>query len=161
MPSDENNINDSNTESYEKRIVSSLRRLTQKLDAHSRQLLANYDITMPQIICLDMLNEKGAMTVTVLAGMIHLSPSTTVGIIDRLEKKEFVRRTRDNLDRRSVFVDITKKGRKFIITSPHLVHNKLQDSLMRLVEREQIQIANSLDLLLLLMSKKTDNVQTP
>jgi DNA-binding MarR family transcriptional regulator len=140
---------------YEKRIIRALRQLTQELDAHSRHLLTGYDITMPQILCLDELSEKGAMTVSVLANAIHLSPSTTVGIIDRLEKKGFVKRTRDVVDRRLVFIEITDQGREFILKTPHLLHNKLHGNLRTLIEREKIQIANSLDLLLLLMSKKS------
>jgi DNA-binding MarR family transcriptional regulator len=140
---------------YEKRIVRALRQLTQELDAHSRHLLTGYDITMPQVLCLDELNEKGVMTVTVLAGAIRLSPSTTVGIIDRLEKKGWVKRTRDVIDRRSVFIDITDKGREFILKTPHLLHNKLHDNLKQLIEPEKIRIANALDLLLELMVTKT------
>src|SRR5579885_1379352 len=111
------------TPDYQRRIVRALRQLTQALDAHSRQLLARHDVTMPQILCLDDLNERGAMTVTVLAGSIHLSPSTTVGILDRLEKKGFVTRTRDTVDRRAVSVEITDKGREFLVATPHLLHN--------------------------------------
>ena len=143
-----------NKPDYEKRIVRALRQLTQKLDAHSRQLFTEYDITMPQVICLDELSEKGAMTVNVLASAIHLSPSTAVGIIDRLEKKGFVKRTRSEIDRRSVSVEITDKGREFIITTPHLLHNRLHNNLNTLIEGDKIQIADSLDLLLLLMSKE-------
>ncbi|HEU5048554.1 MAG TPA: MarR family transcriptional regulator [Rickettsiales bacterium] len=139
---------------YEKRIVRALRQLTQKLDAHSRQLLANHDVTMPQIICLDTLTDKGAMTVSSLASTIHLTPSTTVGIIDRLEKKGFVKRMRDSTDRRAVFVEVTNEGREFMISSPHLLHNRLRDNLNRLLERDQAQIANSLDVLVQLMDKK-------
>lgn len=145
----------SNRPDYEKRIVRSLRQLTQKLDAHSRQLLANYDVTMPQVICLDTLNDKGAMTVSALAATIHLTPSTTVGIIDRLEKKAFVKRMRDSTDRRAVFVEITDQGREFMISSPHLLHNRMRDNLNKLLERDQAQIANSLDTLVQLMDKKT------
>jgi DNA-binding MarR family transcriptional regulator len=145
---------------YEKRIVRALRRLTQKLDAHSRHLLIGYDVTMPQILCLDELNEKGVMTVTVLANAIELKPSTTVGIIDRLEKKGFVGRKRDTVDRRAVFVEITDKGREFIIKTPHLLHNRLHGKLRKLAKDEKIQIANSLELLLLFMDYKSQETAT-
>lgn len=140
---------------YEKRIVRALRRLTQKLDAHSRQLLIGYDVTMPQILCLDELNEKGIMTVTVLAHAIQLKPSTTVGIIDRLEKKGLVRRKRDTVDRRAVFVGITDAGREFIVKTPHLLHNRLHGNLKKLAKDEKIQIADALELLLMFMDQKT------
>ena len=139
------------SKSYEKRIIKALRRLTQYLDTHSRQLLKNQDVTIPQVMCMDMLCEQGAMTVAVLAACLHLSPSTTVGIIDRLEKKKFVSRARDSVDRRSVFVDITQQGRDFIGSAPHLLHNRLNHRLEKLGEGERMQIANALDRLVLLM----------
>lgn len=139
---------------YEKRIINALRLLTRYLDTHSRQLLKNQQITVPQVMCLDALRDNGAMTVAVLASAIHLSPSTMVGILDRLEKKHFITRTRDNVDRRSVFINITDEGRDFIQSSPHLLHNRLHDHLQSLTEDEQIIIANSLDRLLPLMSGK-------
>jgi DNA-binding MarR family transcriptional regulator len=105
-------------------------------------------------MCLDLLCEHGAMTLAVLASHLHISSSTMVGIVDRLEKKQFVTRTRDNVDRRSVFIDVTEEGRNFIISAPHLLHNKLHDSLQKLSEIERIQIANSLDRLILLMNNK-------
>lgn len=142
--------------SYEKRIIHALRLLTQYLDTHSRQLLKNQQITVPQVMCLDKLCENGAMTVAVLAAAIHLSPSTVVGILDRLEKKKFITRTRDSVDRRSVFVDITDEGRHFITSAPHLLHNRLHDNLQKLSESEQIVIANALDRLLPLMGDKAE-----
>jgi DNA-binding MarR family transcriptional regulator len=137
------------SKNYEKRIVQALRKLTQ-----SRQLLKLQDVTIPQVMCLDLLCEHGAMTLAVLASHLHISSSTMVGIVDRLEKKQFVTRTRDNVDRRSVFIDVTEEGRNFIISAPHLLHNKLHDSLQKLSEIERIQIANSLDRLILLMNNK-------
>ena len=141
------------TSSYEKRIVQSLRRLTQYLDTHSRQLLKNQDVTIPQVMCIDMLCEHGAMTVATLANRLHLSASTTVGIIDRLEKKAFVTRTRDSNDRRSVFVDVTKEGRAFITSAPHLLHNRLHSKMQELTEAERIQIANALERMVMLVGE--------
>jgi DNA-binding MarR family transcriptional regulator len=134
---------------YGKRIVHSLRQLTQFLDTHSRQLLKLQDVTVPQVMCLDELREKGSTTVAVLAGRLHLSASTTVGIIDRLEKKRLVTRTRSSTDRRSVVVEITEKGRIFMEKTPDLLHNKLHHTLAKLSEAEQVQLANSLESLVI------------
>ncbi len=117
------------------------------MDSHSRNLLKHYDITVAQIICLYEIYEKGAMTISLLSKNVHLSGSTLVGIIDRLEEKKFIKRTRDTEDRRTIFIDITDKGRDFVKSSPHLLHNRLSDKLKNLPESEQVIIANSLELL--------------
>lgn len=129
---------------YTKLIIHALRKIMQSLDAHSRRLLKQYDMTVPQVMCLYELFEKGRMTVAVLANNIHLGASTTVGVIDRLEEKKLVKRTRGTNDRRSVFVDITAKGREFVIDTPHLLHNRLHDSLYQLSKNQRMTIANSL-----------------
>jgi DNA-binding MarR family transcriptional regulator len=132
---------------YSRRIVFALRKIMQQMDFHSRNLDKQYGITVPQLVCLYEIYEKGVMTISVLSKNVHLSSSTLVGIIDRLEEKGFVRRTRDTEDRRVTFIDITEKGKEFVGTSPHLLHNRLDEHFKALSEAEQIIIANSLDLL--------------
>ncbi len=136
-----------NTPRYERRIVFALRKIMQQMDTHSRHLMKNYDITVAQLVCLYEIFEKGALTLSVISKNVHLSNSTLVGVIDRLEEKGLVKRTRNTEDRRAIFIDITEKGRDFLGNSPHLLHNKLDEKLKSLPEGEQIIIANSLDLL--------------
>lgn len=139
---------------YQKRIILALRSIMQSMDSHSRKLNKLFDITVPQIICLYEIFEKGAMTISVLSKSIHLTPSTLVGIIDRLEEKKLVTRMRDVVDRRAIFIDITDKGRDFVKNVPQLMHNQLYGSLSSLLESEQIIIANSLELLVHILEEK-------
>lgn len=140
-------------QNYQKRIILALRSIMQSMDSHSRKLSKHYDITVPQIICLYEIYEKGAMTITVLSKSVHLTSSTLVGIIDRLEEKKLVTRMRDVADRRAIFIDITEKGRDFVKNAP-LIHNRLHDSLNSLSENEQIIIANSVELLVHMLEEK-------
>lgn len=142
-----NLTHDSSHPFYAKRIIFALRKIMQQMDFHSRRLDKHYGITIPQIVCLYEIYEKGAVTLSVLSQKVHLATSTLVGIIDRLEEKGFVKRTRNTEDRRVIFIDITDKGIKFVRTSPHLLHNRLEQYLKLLNEGEQIIIANSLDIL--------------
>jgi len=138
---------------YSSRIARAMRRLTRYLDIHSHMLLKTSNITVPQVMCLDELRQKGAMTVAVLAAAIHLSPSTTVGIIDRLEKKKLVKRKRNDKDHRSVYVEITDLGNDFLVASPHLLHNRLYESLKEIPAQEQIVIANALERMVQVLMK--------
>jgi DNA-binding MarR family transcriptional regulator len=47
-----------------------------------------------------------------LAQTVALTPAAITSLVDRLEKKGFLKRTRDEKDRRKVMVAATKKGRK-------------------------------------------------
>ncbi|MFL5825972.1 MAG: MarR family winged helix-turn-helix transcriptional regulator [Thermoleophilaceae bacterium] len=56
---------------------------------------------------LDVLDQEGPMTAGRLAERARLSPGATTALIDRLEAKGLVRRTRDTEDRRRVLVEVT------------------------------------------------------
>lgn len=138
---------------HTKCIARAMRQMMQFLDTHSRQLLKNQQVTVPQVMCLDVLREQGPLAVAALAGAIHLSPSTTVGIIDRLEKKKLVKRNRGSVDRRSVFVEITDAGRNFFVDAPHMLHNRLHKALQGLSVSEQAMLVNSLERLVQLLKE--------
>ena len=59
--------------------------------------------------CLDWLTE-GPMTASRLAEATGLSAGATTSMIDRLERKGFVRRRRGEGDRRQVMVEFTDEG---------------------------------------------------
>lgn len=86
-----------------------------------------------------------------LAKEIHLSASTVVGILDRLEEKELIIRQRDKKDRRVVKVSTTEKGRAFASDSPSPLQDKLEKSLKELSDLEQATISLSLQRIVELM----------
>ena len=55
--------------------------------------------------CLSVLRETGPITAGELAQVIGLTPGAVTGVIDRLEKRGFVRRAADPHDRRRVIVE--------------------------------------------------------
>ena len=135
------------SEQRSKSIILALRKIMQQMDYHSRRLNKCYGLTVPQIVCLYEIYENGRMTISALSKKIYLSMSTIVGVIDRLEEKQFVNRTRDIQDRRIIYIDITEKGKEFVSAAPYLLHNRLNDNLQVLTVEEQITLANSINLL--------------
>ncbi|WP_454780335.1 MarR family winged helix-turn-helix transcriptional regulator [Legionella sp. WA2022007384] len=135
------------SEQRSKSIILALRKIMQQMDYHSRRLNKCYGLTVPQMVCLYEIYENGRMTISTLSKRIYLSMSTIVGVIDRLEEKQFVNRTRDIQDRRIIYIDITEKGKEFVSAAPYLLHNRLNDNLQVLTVEEQIALANSINLL--------------
>jgi DNA-binding MarR family transcriptional regulator len=136
---------------YSKRIIIALRKIMQQIDQHSHLLDKQFGITVPQLGCLFEIYEKGSMTLSVLSKNVHLSASTLVGVVDRLEEKNLVKRIRNAEDRRVIFIEITSKGIEFVQNTPQLLHNRLDIYFKQLPEAEQILIANSLDLLVAIL----------
>ena len=71
------------------------------------QTVANVaGISGSDLECLDFLNLEGRVTAGRLAEVTGLTTGAITGVIDRLEKAGFVRRERDETDRRKVFIAI-------------------------------------------------------
>jgi DNA-binding MarR family transcriptional regulator len=61
-------------------------------------------ISSADMDCIDFVNVEGRMTAGRLAELTGLTTGAITGVIDRLEKAGFVRRERDDSDRRKVFI---------------------------------------------------------
>ncbi len=137
---------------YGLRVLQALRRIIRTVDTHSRKLNSEYQITVPQLLCLHTLAENSSdLTQAQLAKLVNLSISTVNGILDRLEGKELILRQRDTSDRRKVTIFITDKGRQLIEAAPSLLQDDLAEALKKLPDLEMAAIAFSLERVVQLM----------
>tara|TARA_B100001989_G_C24284019_1_gene337792 strand:- start:3 stop:488 length:486 start_codon:yes stop_codon:yes gene_type:complete len=128
-------------------ILTNLRKIIRAVDLNSKKLSSESNLTSPQILSLAAVAAEGPMTLASIAEAVHLSSSTMVGIIDRLEAKGFLKRERSTKDRRQVFIDITSEGKKIIKKAPRPLQDKLVNSLKKLSKKQQNEIIKSLELL--------------
>lgn len=63
-------------------------------------------ISASDMDCMDFLNLEGRMTAGRLAELTGLTTGAITGVIDRLEKAGYVRRERNDSDRRKVFIAV-------------------------------------------------------
>jgi DNA-binding MarR family transcriptional regulator len=136
---------------YDVRVLRSLRAIIRSVDLYSRELATTNQITAPQLVCLLHVVEKGAVTATAIGREVHLSPSTVVGILDRLEEKGLIERQRSQEDRRQVRVSATPAGRTVARTAPSPLQRTLARALNDLPELEQATIALALERVVALM----------
>lgn len=139
---------------HDLRILQSLRRIVRSIDIHSRKLSMRHDVTAPQLITLLAICGQGPLTIAKLSKEVHLSPSTLVGIIDRLEGKKLVTRQRSVADRRKVMIQVTEQGKKFAEDAPSPLQETLAKALVDLSDLEQSTIALSLERIVELMEAK-------
>jgi DNA-binding MarR family transcriptional regulator len=118
-------------------IVSAVRRIIRAIDLHSRDLLQNFGLTAPQLMTLQELSRLQPVAVGVLSAAVHVSQATMTGILDRLEQRALIQRTRDGVDRRSVTITITAEGTKLLKKSPSLLQDQFRHKLARLKPSEQ------------------------
>ncbi len=87
------------------KMYTKLTQMNQLYIAIITEELARSGFTMPQLIVLDKL-KNGPKTIGEISQLVDLSNSTVSGIVDRLEAKGFVIRSRDERDRRVVRVSL-------------------------------------------------------
>ena len=136
---------------YDLQILKSIRRVIRAVDIHSRKLKADYQLTAPQLICLKSIIDKGHTTTSQIAQDVFLSPSTVVGILDRLEQRGLISRDRNAKDRRIVNVAATEKGKRVGKNAPSALQKSLAEALQQLPQLEQATIALSLERIVNLM----------
>ncbi|MDD4956062.1 MAG: MarR family transcriptional regulator [Candidatus Omnitrophica bacterium] len=74
--------------------------------------LSKLNITLPQVIILEAIAEKGSCNMGELATVLELSMGSVTGIVDKMIEQGFVKRERSVEDRRIVHVVCLEKGRK-------------------------------------------------
>jgi len=132
-------------------VVMALRRIIRAVDLHSHALAARCGLTGPQLMVLKELVDGPPCSVGNLARAVHVSQATVTGILDRLEERDAVSRTRSRDDRRRVEVAATDRGRQLVAAAPPLLQEHFVRAFSQLPSWEQTQILSSLQRLVALM----------
>ena len=150
-----------NAEQVSMQIIMRLRQIIQEMSRHSKLLLENYKISTPQLICLNEVFQHGPISIGALTKIVFLNNSTVTGIIDRLEKRELVRRVRISKDRRQVHIEITEQGIAFIKKAPKPIQDQFMDRLVALDEDKIALILWSLEMLVDMLGTKERTMEIP
>jgi len=132
-------------------IVDNLRRVFQVVHGQSKRAERETGLTSPQLWTIKVIAEAGSIRVSDLARRIYLHPATTVGILDRLEKKGLVSRTRSQEDRRVVHVGLTTEGLAIVQKSPQVAQGLLVAGLEKLSAQNLKKIDDGLGLMVAIL----------
>lgn len=109
-----------------KNIVWALRKIVSLIYHDSKKMNKTYGITGPQSLVLKFVfSAEKFMSASEISKLINVTPANLTGIIDRLEEKKFVIRTKKEGDRRTQLIMITEAGKKFAEKLPDLIEEKL------------------------------------
>lgn len=139
-------------ESVIRDLVWSIRRLNRAVYLDSQKISKRYGLTEPQSAVVRNLYNKGPMSSADLSRNLFVTPSNITGIIDRLEKKQFVERIKKKGDRRVALINLTDSGKKLSKTLPDPIMKKfiaeladLEPKHVRLLAVAMNQILNLID----------------
>ena len=109
-----------------------LRRVVQVVHGYSKRAEHAAGLTGPQLWAIKVLGESAPIMISELARRMYLHPSTVIGILDRLEARGMVKRTRSTEDRRVVTADLTRKGKEAVKKVPVVAQGLLLKGLEEL-----------------------------
>jgi len=94
-------------------MIINIRKLSRFLDKYSKYLSNEYQVTLPQLLCLYEISKEDGINLTELTKRVNMNNSAVTGIVDRLELKCYVRRVKKAGDRRTIQIETTDAGSEF------------------------------------------------
>lgn len=117
------------------RYIDAYMGVTRQINAQIKDNMAEC-LTNDQFLIMRLINSQEPCTSTYLAEAVAVGKSSITAIINRLAEAGFIERTRDESDRRQVYLSLTEKGKSTYhaaekqvqeVISPYFSHFEEQD----------------------------------
>lgn len=118
----------------------SLRRILKAVDSSARALARETSLTPSQLVVLGELASSGGAKPGELARAAGLKQATISILLDRLQARGLILRTRGEKDRRTVLVQITPEGENILSGAPDLLQESFGARFDNLPDWEQAYI---------------------
>jgi len=118
-------------------IIADFRAAMNQVKCASSERLVRMGISMAQLHIMYTLQRGGEMPMSRLADVLHVSLSNATGLIDRIEERGFVERTRVPEDRRVVMIRVTDAGRR-MLEEVDAISSELLRSVFGRIGRSQV-----------------------
>jgi DNA-binding MarR family transcriptional regulator len=125
------------------RIITDFRAAMTQIKCAMGERLLRLGISMAQLNILYTLRRSSEMTMSHLADVLNVSLSNATGLIDRLEERGYIERTRVPEDRRIVMVHLTASGVGMIDEQDAVADDLLRTVLGRLNPTQILTIAQA------------------
>ncbi|MBU1232865.1 MAG: MarR family transcriptional regulator [Proteobacteria bacterium] len=129
-------------------------RTTQTMTLHGEKLLKPYDLTAEQFHLLKNISENKALSQSQLCEIVQKSAANVTRILDRLEKKNFVKREKNPADRRSIHIFLTVQGKELVDEVSSLFQDFSELLTKGISDQERALLA-------IILQRIQDNLSTP
>ena len=96
------------------RLEQSLFKLSDVIQKHQEIVQRRFKVSAVEIDILKLLDAEGDQKMKDIGQSVDVKLSNLTNIIDRLENQRLVKRVNSKTDRRSIFVNVTTKGKKLL-----------------------------------------------
>ncbi|WP_099352607.1 MarR family winged helix-turn-helix transcriptional regulator [Fredinandcohnia onubensis] len=115
------------------------------------------ELTNEQHYTLRYINKVGSCTSTELAEVFEVKKSAITAIINRLFEKGLIDRTRDENDRRLVYLTLSDRGEKLFLKTEERVNNLVESIIGEFSEEEIVQFLKTYEKLNGILQKIKQN----
>jgi DNA-binding MarR family transcriptional regulator len=124
-------------------VLKALRKIIRAIDLNSKKISKQYHLTGPQLLIIKDLSEGGSCPVGNLAKRVSLSHATVTEIVDRLEKKGYLKRVKSEEDKRKTLVFLEEKATEVLKLKPTLIQERFVNEFTELPDWEQSMILSN------------------
>lgn len=118
-----------------------LRKIAVLIRHHTREMLTQYGLTLPQYYALIHLRNN-CMTMGELCSHLYLASSTVTDLVDRMENAGLVKRARSEEDRRIIRLELLPPGEEVV---KRVMDDRMEFLSKKLVMLEDSQVTSLLD----------------
>ncbi|HSH35925.1 MarR family transcriptional regulator [Schnuerera sp.] len=126
-------------------IEKHLRKIDYIIRLKGREILKDFNITIPQFSALQILIYNGELTIGELSQKMALACSTITDLIDRMEKNKLVIRKKDEKDKRVVRIEVLPKGHDIVKKVLDKRVKFLDSKMVGLKEEEKTSLSKGLE----------------
>lgn len=131
-----------------KNIVQDLRIVVRTIQAHSRWVEKQSGVSSVQLWAMWELFASPGQKVSDLSKALSIHQSTASNMLDKLEKKDLIKRDRSGPDQRVVQLFLTEKGSQLLSRAPRPAQGAVQDALKSMSDNELKSLKSGLDALI-------------
>lgn len=128
-------------------ILSDLRRIIRAVNLEGKRVEREYGVSIPQYLCLSYLNDRTDYIASMkeIKEALQLNPSTTTGIVQRLERNGFVAKLPKSQDKRKSLIILTDRGAGIVRENPQILHDKIVERMDSLSVADFQKLKSSFD----------------
>ena len=141
-------------------ILVQLRQIIRSVNLESKRIEKEYGISIPQLLCLNFLNEKESFQAShsEIKYFLKLNASSVTSIISRLEKKGYVARLPKRKDKRVGLISITAKGGELLENTPEPLHEQLSNKLKKLSSEDLSKLNQAFETIIDFLNIEEENI---
>lgn len=137
-------------------VVRNFRVAVRAVQAHSAWVERQCGLSAAQLWALWEVDRAPGISVSEIARRLSIKPATASNLLDKIEAKDLLRRSREGPDQRVVQLFVTEEGAKLLATAPLPAQGALLDALTRLRQDELNELTQGLEALVDILHTKDE-----